>query len=390
MFGRMLRSLLGARASEQREHGPARYSGPRHDGFVGFIADVERAQFLAPGDSVIADQASLRLRVGIPAKYLQRYAPVCLLPLEMIEHDPSLTALGTPRAIVVGKFPVRSIAGDTGRFARLLDWIAQARDRHPVIADLSDDLGAAAKMYQIPGLAEFQSRLAQVCPLSVPSAALRERLTATARHGVTVIEDPFEREVAAPPRFSPGDTLRLAWFGVFGPPLRALIEGQFTAIARRLAPRPVEIAFVTAESQLEVVTQMAVQLAAIQPGCRLRMVAWSREAVAHEVTAADLVVLPQDVNSEWGRVKSHNRLVEALRGGRLPIASSIPAYQELAQWAWVGEDLSEGVAWALSHPAEVLQRITRGQAMIEERFSPQRIGERWAELLELAPRNSAS
>lgn len=379
----MLKSLFGARASEQPAHGPAPYSGPRHDGFVGFIADVERAQFLAPGDSVLADQASLRLRVGIPARQLQRYAPVCLLPLNAIERDPALASLGTPRAIVVGKFPVRMIAGDSAQFARLVDWIKGARKRHPVVADLSDDLEAAAKMYQIPALSEFQSRLAQACPLSVPSAALRERLTAAARYGVTVIEDPYEREVAAPPRFSPGDTLRLAWFGVFGPPLRALVEGHFAAIARRLAPRPLEFAFVTAESQAPLVGQMAAQLAADNPGCRLRMVAWSREAVAREVTAADLVVLPQDAASEWGRVKSHNRLVEALRGGRLPIASPIPAYQEMARCAWVGNDLAEGVAWALSRPAEVLERIASGQAVVEERFSPQQIGERWAGLLGL-------
>ena len=383
MFGRMLRSLFERRASERREREPATYSGPRHDGFVGFIADVERAQFLAPGDSVLAEQASLRLRVGIPAKHLQRYAPVCLLPLDVIERDPALASLGTPRAIVVGKFPVRLIAGDAERFGRLVDWIAQARKRHAVIADLSDDLGAAAKIYRVPALAEFQTRLAQACPLSVSSAALRERLAAAARHGVTVIEDPYEREVPEPPRFSPGDTLRLAWFGVFGPPLRALVEGHFIAIARRIAPRPLEIAFVTAESQGQLVSQMGAQLVAVHPGCRLRIVAWSRKAVAQEVTAADLVVLPQDVDSEWGRVKSHNRLVEALRGGRLPIASPIPAYEELAQGAWVGNDLAEGVAWALSRPAEVLQRIARGQAVVEERFSPQRIGERWAGLLGL-------
>lgn len=383
MLGRMLRSLFGLRASEQHEQGPAPYSGLRHDGFVGFVADVERAQFLAPGGSVLADQASLRLRVGIPARHLQRYAPVCLLPLDVVERDPALATLGTPRAIVVGKFPVRLIAGDAARFARLVDWIAQARNRHPVIADLSDDLGAAAKIYQIPALAEFQSRLAQACPLSVPSAALRERLAAAARHGVTVIEDPYEREVPEPPRFSPGDTLRLTWFGVFGPPLRALVEGHFIAIARRLAPRPLEIAFVTAESQVQLVSQMAAQLVAVHHGCRLRMVTWSREAVAREIAAADLVVLPQDVDSEWGQVKSHNRLVEALRGGRLPIASPIPAYEELAQWAWVGNDLAEGVTWALSRPDEVLQRIASGQAMVEERFSPQRIGERWAGLLGL-------
>jgi glycosyltransferase involved in cell wall biosynthesis len=380
MLGRLIRSIFGTRARELDNSGPALYSGPRHDGFVGFIADVERAQFLAPGDSVIADQASLRLRVGIPAKHLQRYAPVCLIPLDLIEQDPSLETLGEPRAIAVGKFPVRRISAEPARFSALLDWIGRAKARHPIVADLSDDLSAAAKMYKIPWLAEFQQWLAQSCPLSVPSAALRDRVAAMANHGVTVIEDPFEREVAAPARFAPGDTLRLAWFGVFGPPL---VEGQFADIARRLAPRPLEIAFVSAAGQAQLAGQMAAHLQTIHPGCGLRFVPWSREAVAREVTAADLVVLPQDATSEWGRVKSHNRLVEALRGGCFAVVSPIPSYQELAEWAWVGENLADGVEWALAHPGDVLQRIAGGQAMVEDRFSPQRIGERWAKLLRL-------
>jgi len=78
--------------------------------------------------------------------------------------------------------------------------------------------------------------------------------------------------------------------------------------------------------------------------------------------------------SEWGRVKSHNRMVEALRGGRFPIVSSIPSYQELAHVAWVGEDLAAGVEWAINHPDEVVNRISAGQALVEERFSPRLIG----------------
>lgn len=384
MLLKLLKAAFGGRTREAGAPAPIVYSGPRHRGFVGFVADVQAAQFLVPGDSVIAAQASLRLRVGIPAEHLQRYAPVCLFPVDLIEQDPTLHVLGEPRAIVVGKFPVRRIAAEPARFAALIGWIEEVKRRHPVVADLSDDLAAAATMYQLPWLAEFQQRLAKACPLSVPSAALRERVAAAAAHGVTVIEDPFEREVQAPARFAPGNILRLAWFGVFGPPLRAFIEGQFSGIAGRLAPRPLEIAFVTESGQGELVAEMGASLREAHRSCSLRFVPWSREAVAREVTDADLVVLPQDAASDWGRVKSHNRLVEALRGGRFAVVSPIPCYQELAEWAWVGEDLADGVEWALAHPGKVLQRIAGGQALVEQRFAPERIGELWANLLGLA------
>lgn len=363
--------------------GSARPPRQNAAGFVGFVTGIQQPQFLTPGGVLIADQASVRLRVGIPAQYLQRYAPICLIPLSFVEQPSALRTLGEPRAIVVGKFPARTIVARRGQFAALLDWIEDARTRHPIVADLSDDLAAAAEMFQVSWLAEFQQRLARSCPLSVPCAALRDRVAGDAAHGVTVIEDPYERSPAAPARFAPGETLRLAWYGVFGNVLRPLVEGRFADIARRLAPRPVEIAFITNAGHANLVNDMAAHLRGIHPGCRLRMIPWSTETVAREVSAADLVVLPQDTGGEWGSVKSHNRLVEALRGGRLAIVSPIPSYRELADWAWVGEDLSEGVAWALANPAEVLQRITGGQAVVAERFSPQRIGEKWASLLGL-------
>jgi len=381
MLLKLLKSVIERRARDPGTPAPVGYSGPRYGGFVGFVADVEEARFLAPGDAIAASQASLRLRVGIPATRLRRTVPVCLLPLEFIEQDPTLETLGEPRAIVIGKFPVRRIAGEPARFAALLRWIEESRRRCLVVADLSDDLNAAARMYDLPWLAEFQQRLAQACPLTVPSAAMRERVSRTAAHGVTVIEDPYEREVASPARFAPARVVRLAWFGVFGPPLRPFIEAQFSGIARRLAPRPLEISFVTDAAQEGLVAQMAAALRAIHSVCNLRFVSWSLDAVGQEVTKADLVVLPQDAGSEWGRVKSHNRLVEALRAGRFAAVSPIPSYRELEEWAWVGEDLADGVEWALAHPAEVVQRITGGQALVEQRFSPERIGGLWANLL---------
>jgi hypothetical protein len=385
MLRTLFKSLVHAHGPTSRDAKSSLYSGARHKGFVGFLADIDRAQFLAAGTSLFGDQASLRLRVGIPARQLMRFARVCLLPLDLVEQDPALESLGSPHAIIVGKFPVRRIASEPARFSALLDWIAAARNHFFVAADLSDDLAAAAKMYQVPWLAEFQRKLANTCPLTVPSAALSERFGEGAGHGITVIEDPYEREIPAAPAFAPREVLRIAWFGVFGPPLRPMVEQQFLSIARRLCPRPLEIAFVTAQIQADLVGQMAAQLRMVNPLCVLRFIPWSREVVEREVTAADLVVLPQESSSEWGRVKSHNRMVEALRGGRFPIVSPIPSYQELAHVAWVGEDLAAGVEWAINHPDEVVNRISAGQALVEERFSPRLIGNRWAALLGLTP-----
>jgi glycosyltransferase involved in cell wall biosynthesis len=99
--------------------------------------------------------------------------------------------------------------------------------------------------------------------------------------------------------------------------------------------------------------------------------------MAAELAAADIVLLPQETDTEWGRAKSHNRAVETLRAGRFAVASPIPAYLELAEFFWVGEDIAAGVNWALDHPGEAEARITDGQKYVAQRFAPDAIARRW-------------
>ncbi len=384
MLLKILKSVLGARSGPEQPSAPAvQYAGPQHQGFVAFIANIEGPHFLVQGDRVESDQASLRLRVSIPARELLRRAPVCLIPLAYVEQYPKLSALGTVRAIVIGKFPVEMMMRNPQRFLALADWAQMMSKRVTVVADFSDDLAAAADMHKSLVLKKILGRMSQACALTAPSEALAARLIKGAAHGVTVIEDPYEDGTSGKPRFAPKDVLRLVWFGVIAPGQGAYLQRQFAAIARRLAPRAIDLAMVTNSANAASVEEMASALRAANPQCALRFVSWSREDQLREIAQSDLVLLPQDADSAWGSVKSHNRLVESLRAGRFAVASPIPAYLELQDVAWVGSDLAEGVEWALTNPAEVLARISTGQRKVAERFAPQRIAEKWAAVLRL-------
>lgn len=351
--------------------------------FIAFITPVEQPHFLTSGETLESDQASMRLRVGLPARELARRFAVCLVPVDYVQQDPAFARLGTVRAVVVGKLPVRFFTQQRERALAFAQWIEHSAERFRVVVDFSDDLRAAAAMYSQPALVEFQKRLLGACPATVPTEALRERLAADARHGISVIEDPFESPSPGEPRFAPGPVLRLAWFGVFAPEFRPFVESHFMLIASKLRSRPIELAFVTHATQAALVHDMAAALREVNPRFLLRHVAWSVQATARELERADLVVLPQDAGSDWGYVKSHNRLVETIRAGRLAVASPIPAYQELADAAWVGDDLAAGVEWALGNPAEVVRRVAAGQAHVAERFAPSRIASQWARALGL-------
>jgi hypothetical protein len=107
---------------------------------------------------------------------------------------------------------------------------------------------------------------------------------------------------------------------------------------------------------------------------RLSIEAWSPMASAHALAACDLVLLP-------GRTPAHaSRLIAALRAGRFPICHPSPYYEALGEFAWVGNDLAEGIRWALSHPEEVLERLARAQDYVARVHTPAAVARHWIEI----------
>jgi hypothetical protein len=104
---------------------------------------------------------------------------------------------------------------------------------------------------------------------------------------------------------------------------------------------------------------------------RLSIEAWSPMASAHALATCDLVLLP-------GQTPAHaSRLIAALRAGRFPVCHPSPYYEALGGFAWVGNDLAEGIRWALSHPEEVLERLGRAQDYVAGVHAPATVARDW-------------
>jgi hypothetical protein len=102
--------------------------------------------------------------------------------------------------------------------------------------------------------------------------------------------------------------------------------------------------------------------------------AWSPAAMARALATCDLVLL-----ADAGPA-ARSRLIGALHAGRFCIASPSPHHGELADYAWVGENLAEGIGWSLSHPAQVLARLAAGQRFLDEVHAPAAVARRWVDL----------
>jgi glycosyltransferase involved in cell wall biosynthesis len=359
------------------------------DGGIFFVIHSENPIRVEPGVLYTSPLASNRLRVFIPAAVLAHRAPVWLLPLEQFLEDPSCTKFGRPGAVVISKFALGELVQHRARFERLLATLERGGPSCRIVADLSDDLSAFAELLQEPFLSEFQQRLSRVCPLVVPCEALALAVRDYASQGVTVIEDPYESLAPGAPRAPGCRPLRLLWFGNFGEVLRPFVEEKLVEMLRACHGMEVELEFIAGENCRSSTGKLRRALTRAMPSLRFSFTPWSLQAVDHGLARCDLVLLPQDLSSPAGRVKSHNRIVAAIRAGRLAVASPIPSYRELEQFACVDDDLAGATDWALRHPDTVMQRLTLGQREIERRFSPQAIARKWAGVLGIDVSDSA-
>jgi hypothetical protein len=350
----------------------------RRDPYVAFLGDLEQPLEILPSTAMKTPLASFRLRTLIPSRRLAAAVRVRVLPLAQLASDPDLARFGEPVAAVLTKLPSSRIAEGGETMKALFDWMTQwRRAGRRLIADVSDNYASMGH----PRLLEFQNALAREAELVVPCEALRSELQPGAAHPVSVIEDPYERETAAAVRTTVSEPLRLCWFGQFsGPTLKSVTEALLQ-LGAHLEGRPAILTVVAGARQLTDIRQFAAAMAGVNPSLELRFTQWSVEATWSAIEESDYVLLPQDGGDPWGRVKSHNRIVETLRCGRLPLATPIPSYLELSDYACVRPSLAEAFDWAVANADEARRRVDAGQEYIETRFSPQVIAEKWSRLL---------
>jgi hypothetical protein len=117
---------------------------------------------------------------------------------------------------------------------------------------------------------------------------------------------------------------------------------------------------------------------------RIRVRPWSLSAMQVAFSECEAVLLPQQIDEAARRAKSNNRMIDALHAGRFTIASPLPAYEALSDYAWIGKSVSDGLAWLLSEPQEALRRLRAGQHYVEQHHSPKAIGAFWQTTLGLA------
>lgn len=199
-----------------------------------------------------------------------------------------------------------------------------------------------------------------------------------------VITDPYE-SVELKPHFQPGERIVIGWYG-FPKSLDGLLE-QINPLLQLSNEIPIDLHVTTTDAPIIIKTFQDIKNQ-LPPRFNLHYSPWSPEAQDEIMKKADIIFIPSPMN-ERKIVKSPNRLIEALRYGKAVVASPLPCYLPFGEFAFVCEDLMQGIRDTLKDSAAVEARIAKGQDYIRERFAPSLIGQQWKAAIEslYAPQN---
>jgi hypothetical protein len=216
---------------------------------------------------------------------------------------------------------------------------------------------------------------------------MAEAISAVTGRESALIPDPYEGPFGLP-RFSPvpGQPVKLLWFGGLTnldtlrpclPALNALSQNRPLSLTIFTDPAPaIDQLLAEARSDFPAIAGIT-----FQP--------WSLEGQWQAIAECDAVIIPS-LDNETKNVKGPNRLIEAIRGGKPVAAYPLPSYLEFREVAWLDADVALGVTAMLDTPDTVTSHVLMGQALIEERYSPERISELWRGVFERAAKSKAT
>ncbi len=103
---------------------------------------------------------------------------------------------------------------------------------------------------------------------------------------------------------------------------------------------------------------------------------WSIEAQKKALDECGMVIIPTGQR----KTKSANRVLEAIRAGRMPVVGHMPSYSEFSEYIPIG-DIREGIERVLANPSKSVEQIKEAQDYIRDKYSPATIARKWKRVI---------
>lgn len=260
---------------------------------------------------------------------------------------------------------------EPGDIERLLEESVQ-QDRKTVF-DLSDD-----RLHGRVG-PHLRRMIMLAGTVVTTSTALQQKIRQEFGKDAFVVGDPFEGPRGDARWAVRGSRIKALWFG--HPVNLPSLYQSFPALLQTGKKTPIDLRIVT--ERVEGIERECKELNARHRNTlSLRFAEWSNVETWSSLEAADVVVIPAVPDHPRSLAKSPNRIIESLWAGRFVVAHPIPSYMEFSDWAWIGQDLAEGIGWMMDNGALIKERIRSAQDHIARTYSPEQITSGWENVLE--------
>ena len=328
--------------------------------------------FQLPNGDVSSAGASARYRITLPAKNLSNMGhKITLYTLnDLALNNPSAAASSIDaETVVVSKFfDARTLA--------LVECLK--RQGRQIVADFCDN------HFQHPTMGTAYLSLAATADRVVCNTrTMADEIFLRTKREAQIIGDPVEGR-KNPPRFAPSlSAIKFAWYG-FPMGVAFLFKTLSRSIDRGIT-HPFHVNIVTTPSAR--LNNDVEELKRASYGkCSAIVTPWSTEAVWLAIKMADAVLVPSELDAAT-KTKSANRVLEAIYGGRLTIASQLPSYAEFSQFCILDDEHSpvETLVNASSDRNNVLKMLSAGQDYIERKHLPIHAALKWDKLFRGEP-----
>lgn len=239
--------------------------------------------------------------------------------------------------------------------------------------DLSDD-----RFFLKKGV-HLQRMIEQADAVVAASPMLQQIVKQNANKGAQLVGDPFEGPQGKPQWLPTGSRLKGLWFG--HPSNLDSLRQALPALLSAGKRSPIDLRIVT--ERIDGIERECKDFnSRHRQALSLRFAEWSVAETWNSLAGTDFVVIPSRPEERWALAKSPNRAIESLWAGRFVVGHPIPSYLEFKEWAWLGDDLAEGVAWMVDNGPLIVNRLRAAQQYIAAQYSPQRIALEWERVLE--------
>ena len=197
----------------------------------------------------------------------------------------------------------------------------------------------------------------------------------------SVIHDPWQISKPYSPRqLNKDEALRVIWFGS-NKNVDYLINCLPGLVKRWKPERNCELTVLGQNYALSEVKNALMKIKGSYPKWKFRLVPWRLDKqplqLESEITRAHLALIPSDPGDPQKSGVSHNRLVDAVRGGCITIASPMESYAEIPGIALLGDNISELLNNAEENYDELSQTLFTGREKKIHQFNPEKNKEEW-------------